>query len=145
MHGRDAGHRISGIDGRLDACRAAVFGQERGVEIDDGLAGEGEDVFAQDLAVGHDDENLRIKRGEFIRGIADFLRLIDGDSGGKGLGFDGGRREGLVAADGFVRLGDQRQRARPMLQQMPERWQRDVPGGNEHKPHADMFLTVFPD
>ena len=55
----DAGFGIAGIDRRLDAGRAAVFGQQRGMQVDDGGGGQFENVAAQDLPVGHDHDDVR--------------------------------------------------------------------------------------
>lgn len=77
------------------------------MEVDDGLAGEVEDVIAQDLAVGHDDDDIGCECCEVTGDVADFDWLQHGDAGMDGGDFDRGWGKGLVATDGFIGLGDQ--------------------------------------
>ncbi len=46
-----------GVDGR----GAPVFRQERGVDVQAAVAGQGEDFLAQDLPVGDDDEQVGLQ------------------------------------------------------------------------------------
>ena len=116
VHRSDPCFTICGINGGLDASGTAETRQQRCMEIDNRLAGEGENALPQDLAVGHDDQNLRFHGGQFPGNITDFLGLKYGDAGCQCLHFDRGRRERLMTADGFVRLRHQGDRARTLFQ-----------------------------
>ena len=60
----DSCAQVSCEDGMFDGGGAAPSGEERSVEIHWGNAGEVKNVFGEDLAVGDDDEKLRIENGE---------------------------------------------------------------------------------
>ena len=132
VHDGDAGFWVAVGDGGLDAGGAAVFWEEGGVEVDYGFFGGFADGFADDLAVGHDDNEVWGEVGEFSGGFFDFLGLPDGDGVGEGEGFDF-RRDGgaLAAADGFVWLGDEEAGLGAVLDEVAEGGEGDVSGGDE--------------
>ncbi len=61
------------------------------MEIDDRLGGGLADRFPDDLAVSHDDDEIRREGGEGGADFADLFWLQDGDSVGEGDRLDLGR------------------------------------------------------
>ena len=65
------------------------------------------DGVSDDLAVGHDDDDVGAEIGEGLGDLGDLFRLPDGDAVFEGEGLDfRGEKLTVTAADGFVRLGD---------------------------------------
>ena len=62
MHDGDSGFGFTIANGGLDAGGSAVFRENRCVEVDDRFFGSFSDGFSDDLAVGHDDSEVRTQR-----------------------------------------------------------------------------------
>ncbi len=80
-HGGIAGECVAHGHGPLDGRGAAVFGQQRGVQVDAAEAREGEHPGRNDAAVGDHDDGFGsdgLKLGAEFRVAANFFRLGDG-------------------------------------------------------------------
>src|SRR5579884_2150898 len=79
---RDAGARLAVINGPGDGSGAAVFRQERGVDVNAAVRRHSEDIAREDLTVSGDDEEIRLERlqGSDAFGCVDALRLKDGNA-----------------------------------------------------------------
>jgi hypothetical protein len=137
VHDGDAGFGIAVTDGGLDGGGAAVPGKEGGVDVEAAEAGGIEHGAGEELAVGDDDGDIGLEGAEVVHGVADFHWLQDGDAGGQGHDFSGGRGEGEFASGGFVGLGDDGDDL--MLggvEQPAEGGQADVAGADEEDAHG---------
>ena len=85
-HGGDAGVRFAVRDGPLDGRRAAIFGQQRSVDIDDAVRRDVEDRLRDDLAVADDDHRFGRDGAQLFDdfGAADALGLMDWEAEAQG-------------------------------------------------------------
>ncbi len=92
-HGGDTGERFAVDDGPLDGRGAAIFGQERGVDVDDSVPDEIDDVLRDDLAVTDNDHGVGAERAQMFDafGAADALGLKDEEAEAE-RGFLDGRK-----------------------------------------------------
>ena len=83
-------------------------GQERGVEIETAEGWQFQDGLRENLTIGHDHHDIRLQAPQHFEGcrIAEFRRLVHGNTAFNGQLFD---RRGAwlqVTTGGFVGLGD---------------------------------------
>ena len=108
VHDSDPSLSVAGGDGGLNRRRAAMPGQQRCVQIQTSRGRNFQNIFRQDLSVGHDHNHIRCERPNLLNrfSIFDPRRLQDRHlSSGKRL-FDRGRFDTLIAPGRFVRLRD---------------------------------------
>jgi hypothetical protein len=108
FHDGDAGFWISVEEGPLNGSGAAVLGEERGMDVQEPEWSRVEEVLGQDLAVSHDDGDVRAERTNGLDegGIAGAFGLVEGQTELKSEGFDGGWLQAEFAAGGAVGLRD---------------------------------------
>lgn len=105
-HGGDTGDGFAVGDGPLDGRCSAILRKQGSVEINPAEARDVEQTRGDDLAVGDDDDGVRICFAEELLGFrrADFFGLEDANAGGESGFFYGREGDFLAAAARPVRL-----------------------------------------
>jgi hypothetical protein len=109
LHERHAGDGVAVDDRPLDRGRAAVLGQQGGVDVHAAELRQIEDLLRQDLAVGHHHDQRGVEfaqEGEELGVVLDLLRLVHGEAMGEGQLFHRRRGQLLTTAGGAIGLAD---------------------------------------
>jgi len=107
QHDRDPRLGVPGQDGVVDRRRAAVAGQQRGVDVDDATRWDREDLGREDLSVSDHHHQLRVRPADLCDRLrrADPVGLVDVEAVLLRRLLDRGGHD-LVPMPGPVGLGD---------------------------------------
>ena len=106
-HDGDAGGGIAGENGGGDGGCAPPAWEQGGVDVDAAVLWQRQHGGRQNLAVGGDDDEVRLERGQLLNGGggAQARGLVDGDIAFQGQRFRGRGGEAASAPGGAIRLG----------------------------------------
>ncbi len=138
VHHGNAGFLIAGEDRRLDGGRAAMPGEDRGMQIEAGDARGIEDAFRQDLPVRHYHDEISANGAHLLDGVRrpQFHRLKHGDAAVERDPLDGRGQQFHAAPGGLVRLGDDGGDFMPAAEKPFECRETDVAGADVKDAHA---------
>ena len=146
VHNGDAGLLFPVQDRPIDGRRAAVSGQNGGMDVDGAAAGKFQNIVGQDLSVGRDDNELRRKLlydGKSLP-IPHFQGLINYQPLTEGIFLHRGKAHFMAPVFGLIGLGEHAAHLVPVLHQLPQGGHRKLRRAHKQDPHASGPFSPAP-